>query len=161
MIMTESNCENQSVSLEIFYEFPSPSYLSSGEILLSPFVVVENMSEDETELRLTIPFLRDLPEDANSMAKWIRFYGSSSGDDPPMWQDIKTAEELNAFMVEIREDCAKLHTQQNVSFSIVGSRDEPVVLYDYGTGMYTFFIAVVLPAREERTCFNFCYRCII
>jgi hypothetical protein len=132
VVITESNCENQSVSLEIFYELPSPSYLSSGEILLSPYVVVGNMSEDETELRLTIPFLRELPDDVGSMAKWIRFYGSSSGEDAPMWQDIKTMEELDAFLVEIGEDYAKLHTQQNVSFSIVGSRDEPAVLYDYG-----------------------------
>jgi hypothetical protein len=134
VVITESSSENQSVSLEIFYELPSPSYLSSGEMLLSPLVVVGNMSEDETELRLTFPFLRDLPEGADSMAKWIRFYGGSSGDDVPMWQDIRTAKELDAFLVEIQQDYAKLHTQQNVSFCIVGSRDEPAVLYDYGTG---------------------------
>ncbi|CAB4000650.1 Hypothetical predicted protein [Paramuricea clavata] len=133
VVITESSSENQSVSLEIFYELPSPSYLSSGEVLLSPLVVVGNMSEEETELRLTFPFLRDLPEDADFMAKWIRFYGGSSGDDVPMWQDIRTAEELDAFMVEIQQNYAKLHTQQNVSFCIVGSRDEPAVLYDYGT----------------------------
>ena len=143
MVITESNCENQSVSLEIFYEVPSPSYLNSGEVLLSPYVIVGNMSEDETELRLTIPFLRDLPEDVGSMAKWIRFYGSSSGDDAPMWQDIKTAEELNAFMVEMGEDFAKLHTQQNISFSIVGSRDEPAILYDYGGGMCLISLHII------------------
>ena len=135
VIITESTSEYQSVSLEIFYEPPSSSYLCTGEILLSPFVVVACMPEEETELQLTVPFLRDVPDDTDTMAKWIRFYGSSSGDDAPMWQDIRTAEEMQTFMVEIRENYAKLHTQQNVTFCIVGSRNEPAVVYNYETGI--------------------------
>ena len=136
VVTTEGNNENQAVSLEIFYELPSSSYLNYGEVLLSPFIVVGNMSEDETELRLTIPFLRGIPKHTESMAKWIRFYGSTSGDNVPMWRDIRTVEELDAFMVEIGDDYAKLHTQQNVTFCIVGARDETAVLYDYGAGIH-------------------------
>lgn len=135
VVITESHCETQPISLEIFYELPSASYLKPDEILLSPFVMVGNMSEDVSELRLTLPFLRDLPEDIDSMAKWIRFYGKSSGDDTPAWRDIRTAHEMDAFMVEIRKDYAKLCTQQNVTFCIVGSRTEPAVVYDYGAGI--------------------------
>ena len=137
MIVTASTRANQPVSLEVSYELPNQSYLCAGEILLSPFIVVGNMSEDETELQLKLPFLRELPEDSASMTKWIRFFGAPSDDGVPMWKDIRSAEELDAFMVEIREDYAKLYTQQNVTFCIVGSRDEPTVLYDYGAGETT------------------------
>lgn len=132
MVISESNYEGQAVSLDIFYELPTPEYLGSGEMLLSPYVVVGNMSEDmsQTDVKITIPLLRDRPSDADSMAKWIRFYGGSSGEGAPMWQDIRTPEDLDAFMIEITSDHAKLHTQQNVSFCIVGSRDEPAVLYN-------------------------------
>ncbi|XP_028398065.1 uncharacterized protein LOC114521735 [Dendronephthya gigantea] len=132
---SESRCETQPISLKILYELPSASYRKPDEILLSPFIMVGNMSEDVSELRLTLPFLRDLPEDTDSMAKWIRFYGAPSGNDTPVWRDIRTAYEMGAFMVEIRKDHAKLCTQQNVTFCIMGSRIEPAVVYDYDAGL--------------------------
>ena len=95
------------------------------------------MVEQQTELRLTVPFLSDQPEDVHIMTKWIRFYGSTSKDASPVWRDIRRAEELSAFMVEIGEGYAKLYTQENIMFCIVGSRDEEEdgEQYYYGSGI--------------------------
>ena len=136
VVVTEGSNENQTVRLDVFYELPSSVHLDHGEVLLSPYIVVEDMSENESSLELTVPFLQKRPKHTESMAKWIRFFGSTSAENVPMWQDIRTAEELDVFTVEIGDDYAKIHTQQNVTFCIVGSTDENAVLYDYGAGIY-------------------------
>lgn len=134
--VTESGCAKQTVDLEISYQPPDSSYLEPNEILLSPFVMVTNMVEEETEIQLTFPFLSNLPDDADTMAKWIRFYGSLSDYAPPVWRDIRRIEDLESFMVEIFDDHVRLYTQENITFCMVGSR-EPEEEYDYGSGMRT------------------------
>ena len=139
--VAESSSSTQTVDLEVCYQPLNPSYLEPGDILLSPFILVTNMVEQQTELRLTVPFLSGQPEDVHMMTKWIRFYGSTSKDASPVWRDIRRAEELSAFMVEIGEGYAKLHTQENVMFCIVGSRDEEEdgEQYYYGSGIWYFY----------------------
>ena len=130
--VSRSHRKKQAVSLLISYDLPGASTLNADEVVLSPFVIVGNLAESEAELRLKIPFLKMQPEKLHSMAKWLRFYGSCEDGATAVYQDIGMSHD-ESFMLEIGNDYAVMHTQENVMFCIVGSRDE-TKLHNYGTG---------------------------